>query len=352
MKTLIVPMAGKSTRFPNGKPKWMLTHPRTNGYMVIESLSGLNLDFFDQIIFVATDEQEEKHCFADGLNRQLEEIGVYSKSRICLLPDQTNSQSETVYRAIKKENVSGYFYIKDSDSYFTTRLEDTQNIVSYGDLSDQGKINASSKSYIEMDNSKTISNIIEKRVVSSTFSVGGYGFESSEQFCSTYESLSSIEGECYVSHIIYEMMLAGETFKGHPTKEFEDYGTIDDWNSFREQYKVIFTDLDGTLLTNTSKYNVPLQGQGKPIQKNIDYLNDLKERDLATIIITTSRSESERSATVNELRSKGILYDQLIMGLPHCKRYLVNDFASSNPYPSAIAVNLNRNEGLIEEFVR
>ena len=52
-------MAGKSTRFPGGKPKWMLTHPKTNGYMVMESMSGLNLDFFDQIIFVATKKQEE-----------------------------------------------------------------------------------------------------------------------------------------------------------------------------------------------------------------------------------------------------------------------------------------------------
>ena len=51
MKTLIVPMAGQSSRFPNTRPKWMLTHPATNRFMVTESISGINLDFFDKIYF-------------------------------------------------------------------------------------------------------------------------------------------------------------------------------------------------------------------------------------------------------------------------------------------------------------
>ena len=32
MKNLIVPIAGKSSRFPNIRPKWMLTHPKS-GYL-------------------------------------------------------------------------------------------------------------------------------------------------------------------------------------------------------------------------------------------------------------------------------------------------------------------------------
>jgi hypothetical protein len=46
MKNLIIPMAGKSSRFPNMKPKWMLTHPMKNRFMGIESILGLNLRIF------------------------------------------------------------------------------------------------------------------------------------------------------------------------------------------------------------------------------------------------------------------------------------------------------------------
>ena len=48
MATLIVPCAGKSTRFPNMKPKWMLTHP--DGKLMIEkALEGMPLKKFDRI---------------------------------------------------------------------------------------------------------------------------------------------------------------------------------------------------------------------------------------------------------------------------------------------------------------
>ena len=52
MRSLIIPMAGKSSRFPNMRPKWMLTHPMSNRFMAIESILGLNLNFFDKIYFV------------------------------------------------------------------------------------------------------------------------------------------------------------------------------------------------------------------------------------------------------------------------------------------------------------
>ena len=344
-------MAGKSSRFPEGKPKWMLTHPKTNGYMVIESITGLNLDFFDQIIFVATKKQEEMFCFSAGLNKQLEEKDIHNKSRICLLSDETSSQSETVYHALIKENVSGYFYVKDSDSHFKVKINDDENVVSYADLSDQGKINASSKSYIDMDESNVINNIIEKKVIGSTFSVGGYGFKSTESFIKTYESLESFDGECYISHIIYEMILSGEVFYGLETTGFEDYGTIDDWNEYKSRYGVFFVDLDGTLVENTGYYDKTSYGSGNPIQENIDVLNKLKQND-SKVIITTSRPESERVLTINELKEKGVMYDHLIMGLPHCRRYLINDFADSNPYPSAVAVNLKRNSDDLRRLLK
>ena len=108
MKTLIVPMAGKSSRFPNMRPKWMLTHPKKNRFMVNESISGLNLDFFDKIYFVVLQEHEDKYQFSAGLVRELDEMGIREKSNIAYLTEQTSSQSETVYQVIQGEEIEGF----------------------------------------------------------------------------------------------------------------------------------------------------------------------------------------------------------------------------------------------------
>ena len=60
MRTLLVPMAGRSSRFPDLRPKWQLTHPMTNRFMVTEAILGLNLDCFDNIYFICLQEQEDK----------------------------------------------------------------------------------------------------------------------------------------------------------------------------------------------------------------------------------------------------------------------------------------------------
>jgi hypothetical protein len=41
----------------------------------------------------------------------------------------------------------------------------------------------------------------------------------------------------------------------------------------------------------------------------------------------------------------------LVMGIHHAKRILINDFASSNPYPSAIAVNLVRDSDNLGDMI-
>ena len=72
MQTLIIPMAGRSSRFPNMRPKWMLTHPMTNRFMATESILGLNLDFFDEIYFICLQEHEDQYKFVKGFTEELE----------------------------------------------------------------------------------------------------------------------------------------------------------------------------------------------------------------------------------------------------------------------------------------
>jgi hypothetical protein len=353
MKTLIVPMAGKSSRFPNQKPKWMLTHPRRNCFMVIESISGINLDFFDSVVFVVLQDHEDKFHFSNGLKKQLDDLGILSKSKILHLENQTSSQSETVYQAIKKENIEGFICIKDSDGKFKTSITSPfYNQVCYCDLNSVGKLDAGSKSYIEMDQGGVITNIVEKKVISSTFSVGGYCFSSASKFCDIYDSLKNMEGECYISHIVYEMILLGEKFYGLESSEFEDYGTIEEWNSFKSKFKTVFTDLDGTLIENTGEYLPPFRGEGAPLKNNVETINNMFDSGFVYVIITTSRPESTRKETEKELKEKGIKYHDMIMGLPHCGRLSINDFAPTNLYPSSQSINIRRNDDSLMEFLQ
>lgn len=350
MRNLIVPMAGKSSRFPNMRPKWMLTHPMTGRFMGIESILGLNLEFFDGIYFACLTDHEEKYHFYDGFTKQLKELGLLEKSHIVFLENQTKSQSETVCELIHKSNINGFIFIKDSDGYYECEITEPINQVAYFDLNDMENINAKTKSYLQFDINHIITNIVEKKVISSTFSTGGYGFESALEFCKIYKKLSDIDGECYVSHIIFEMILSGSLFSGLPTSNFKDWGTLDAWNAYKKLYKCLFVDIDGTLVTNSSIHFSPYIGEGISIQENIDYLNELYASGKVKIILTTSRPEKHRGSTVFEMEEKGIPYDQLIMGLPHAQRVVINDFARSNPYPSAKAINIPRNANNLREF--
>ena len=151
MRNLIIPMAGKSSRFPNMRPKWMLTHPMTGRFMAIESILGLNLEFFDNIYFVCLSEHEEKYHFCDGFKKELDELCLLKKSHIVFLENQTQSQSETVYQLILKCNIDGFIFIKDSDGYYECEITEPINQVAYFDLNDMENINIDGLYYSTLD---------------------------------------------------------------------------------------------------------------------------------------------------------------------------------------------------------
>ena len=323
----------------------------TNRMMVTEAISGLNLDFFDHIYFICLQQHEDKYSFMKGFVSELDDAGLREKSNIVLLPEQTDSQSETVYTFLSGYDLDGFVFIKDSDGFYRCDVEE-RNQVAYFDLNDMDDINARTKSYVDLDVNDVVTNIVEKKVISSTFSSGGYGFADAKEFCKTFEKLQDMDGECYISHIIFEMMLSGSTFYGTKTTDFKDWGTLDAWNKYKSQYKCLFVDIDGTLITNSSHHFPPYVGSGEPIENNIDFLAELHEQGKTKIVLTTSRPEKFRQLTIMELQTKGIPFDELVMGLPHCQRVIINDFARSNPYPSCKAINIPRNtDDLMEYFL-
>lgn len=346
---IIIPMAGRSSRFAGTRPKWMLTHP--NGrFMVCEAITGLNLNDCEKIIFVYLKEHEEQYHFIKGFREELEEIGLLSKTELIGLDKQTRSQPETVYQAIKLANISGAIFIKDCDNRFCFDIY-AENFVCYYDLSQVGLIKPKNKSYIIVDSFGRIVNIIEKQVISPYFCVGGYGFKDAKIFTDTLEQINLAQ-EVYVSNIIYQRLLEKDTFEARPVTNYLDWGTWEDWERFRRSYATLFVDLDGVIFEHSSCHFPPYYGETGGITENVEIVKQLRKSGKFQIVIATSRPERYRDLTIRQLESLGIEYDSLLMGLYHAKRIIINDYSKSNPYKSCDAINLKRNSQELKEILR
>jgi len=348
---LILPVAGKSSRFPNLRPKFLLTHPY-GCLMLTESIKGLNLNKIKQIIIVALKEHEEKYNFSKELLGELKKVSELSQIKLLLLDKPTNSQPETVSKAIEKYNLKGGILIKDSDNYFKFDSEYHNNTVIVADLQKCNKINAGNKSYVNIGVKNTVTNIAEKKVISNLFCCGGYYFAGAQEFLKHFKEIKDNVSNIYISHIIYKMILDKQIFFAEEASDYIDWGTLEDWMEYKKHFSTIFVDIDGVLLVNGGKHCTPKWGEGGGIQKNIDILNKLYDSKKTYIVITTSRPEEYKKLTKEQLSKSGLKYHRIIMSLPHSQRILINDHAKSNPYPSAIAINLERNSDKLEDILK
>lgn len=350
--TLVVPCAGKSTRFNSTKPKPLLTHPNGN-LMLIEAINGLDVSNVTRLVISLIKE----HVDNTKINLQKVKERIYELKGIVpefiILPEFTSSQSDTIYQTIKMGNITGAIFIKDCDNYFNVKITD-HNAVCVSSLT--SKINAINKSYVSLDKLGNLSGIVEKSVISNRFCVGGYSFSSAESFVDNFEKIKSIKGtdssEIYISHVIQQMLLDSEIFEISEVTDYNDWGTIEDWLAYTKEFKTIFIDLDGVLVINSSEYFDPEWGSSEKIKENVDFINSLYFSNKVRIIITTARKEKYKEKTIKQLKDIGLNYHQIIFDLPHAERIVINDFSSTNPYPSATAICIKRNDSNLKDFFK
>ena len=115
--------------------------------------------------------------------------------------------------------------------------------------------------------------------------------------------------------------------------------------------KTIFCDLDGTLTKHPGPgFSTVLQDP----DHRLELLPGVKEflmkidKERYHLVITTGRKESSREATIKQLQKAGILYDQLIMGFGGGDRILINDRKEGSDRDTASAINVTRNEGVLD----
>lgn len=109
--------------------------------------------------------------------------------------------------------------------------------------------------------------------------------------------------------------------------------------------KTLFLDIDGTLIkhhgkANKQTYLEPLLLPG--VEQKLAEWEEMGYR----IILITARKESERDATIKQLRNINIQYDLLIMGISRGERVIINDIKTDLDTPTAVAINVIRNKGL------
>jgi len=350
MKILVLPIAGKSSRFDNMRPKWMLCAP--NGkLMITESISGVDPKQFDKIVVIGLKEHADKYIGAfDAVKKEIE------NTYVCIvnvaLIESSKNQPDTVYQGLNQLGITnGSIFIKDCDNYFETDVSKLMyNSVVTMNLNRLDTVKASNKSYILRGENSTIVNIAEKKIISNEFCCGGYYFADVNQYYKYYEILQD-EDNLYISHIIYKMILNKNIFFVQEAYSYIDWGTKNDWLEWTSQFQTLFIDIDGVIVNNSAGHFEPKWGTTEGIKENVEYLKELYTLGKTYIILTTARTEEYRTITEEQLKKIGMPYDRLIMDLPHTKRILINDFSTTNPYPSAVAVNLKRNSNNLKELM-
>lgn len=349
MTTLILPVAGQSSRFPDMRPKWLLTMP-SRALMIEESVKGLEIEKYSRIIIVCLREHLDKYVSLEKLEFTLKE-NIRNDIEFCILDEPTSCHAETVSQALTKMDVNDGFYLKDCDNYFEEKCL-IGNEISVVNLNNVGLMDAKNKSYVRVEEGGLVTNIVEKNVISNLFCCGGYSFSDAKEFLFHYQKIKNFRSskEVYISHVIYSMLTTGVNFRINEASHYIDFGTQEEYRKFCAQFMTIFCDIDGVLLENGSKFGAN-GWRSKAIESNIKILSELQSKERIYLVLTTSRPDSEEEYVRGELLKFGLRCDKFIGGLPHAKRVLINDFSPTNPYPTSIAINLQRNSTELSQML-
>lgn len=108
--------------------------------------------------------------------------------------------------------------------------------------------------------------------------------------------------------------------------------------------KTLIVDLDGCVLQHHNSGAVLQWSTYDLIDSKgfVEMLNEW-ERRCYFVIFMTARKECCRSDLERALRTHGLFWDMLIMGVPHGERIVVNDI-KDNGAPTAHAVIVERNQ--------
>lgn len=346
---IIIPCGGRSSRYPNMPPKWML--PDHDGVpMVVRAVEQFDMSPDDLIITILR-EHEERFAAAAGIER------AFGRAiTTIILDEQTRSQSETIAETLRRTGITESFLVKDSDNSFALDGVDAlYNYVSVASLNDFDHINPRNKSYVQVDQEDILLSIREKRVISDLFAVGGYFFTSPEQFLETFDELSTIPtvsvAELYISEIIACLALRGTIFKARRVHGYQDWGTVHEWRLKLEDRKLYFVSVDGFLFERGSAHFSPGFHDAKPNTNAALVAKQLADSGHAIIYLSIRPKELE-NMTRAAISALGLPSGHLLMECGVAQWNLVTSPDATLPFTTSRALEIAPDDpNLIEKLI-
>jgi hypothetical protein len=108
--------------------------------------------------------------------------------------------------------------------------------------------------------------------------------------------------------------------------------------------KTVICDIDGTILEHLHRFSDLNKNDPKLLAGVIEKFNEWDSLN-HKIILMTARKESGREMTERHLKSLGLMWDHLIMGVSGGVRVLINDKLEHGDNDRALAVNVKTNNG-------
>lgn len=346
---VIVPCCGRSSRFPNQPPKWML--PAHDGRpMICLATAGLKIDLEDLVVTILRDHEERFHV-SEGLAR-----AFGRPIRTCILQQQTRSQSDTVAQTLRALALDEPFLVKDSDNTFVVeQVDQGDNYVCVDSLNNYDSINPRNKSYLQVAHNGLITNIREKVVISDTFNVGGYFFTSPAQFLEFFDRLSANTAEwnreIYLSDVIGSMILEGVPFYAKPITGYRDWGTVREWRRALLDRKAYFILLDGFVFERGSQYFKPRFEDVQPSANAVEAVRSLAAAG-HQITYLSIRPPTLADLTARQMTAAGLPAGQVVYDCPVAKWTLVTAPHGTLPFRTSDALELLPDDVNLSESIR
>lgn len=345
-RTLLLPCAGRSSRYPGVRPKWMLTLP--DGQLALQRAAASVPRTDRTVIAVRADHEQLYGCRA--LLRR-----AFANAEVLVLAEETRGPADTVAHMLRATEVEGAFVVKDADSFFDPAPIPDGSFVSVSDVRETPSMsNVGAKSFAVVNGEGLVVEMVEKSIASNFVCVGLYGFSDAGLYLDHFNAIAGerAAGEIFVSHVMNRAIGAGLAVVPHGAQGLIDVGTLEDWRRYVRPRGTIICDLDGIVFRNHSRWFPPYwEDADEPLAENVATLREWQAAG-AQLIFMTARPEEYRAKTQATLEGLGLKAHALVMDCLHGRRFLVNDHAASNPSPSAVGISMPRDAQVLGDYLR
>ena len=352
-------MAGLGTRFMNEGftlPKPLI---EVNGKTLIEhSISTLDLD--GNYIFITRkyDNENDNKLLSETLKR------IIPNSVEIVLDKITRGSVETCLAAENLIDNNEALIITNCDQI--TNWDSSEFLSFISDETLDGAVvtynSTNPKNSFAIVNNGFISELVEKKAVSNIALIGLHYWKRGSDFIKSAKNLISDfekqgRPECYISESYNYLIQLGNVIKPFHINEnqYISLGTPFDVSIYdgkiKEFYskkpKTIICDIDGTILKHLHRFSDIIETKPKLLPGVIDKINQWDSQG-HKIIFMTARKESAREMTEKHLKSLGLCWDQLVMGVTSGTRILINDKLTNKDPDRAVSINVITDNGFNE----